>query len=69
MRYFLISYYGIKSGNIPTLGEYTIGCESFFNKKELLDIIQKDIKLFYPPTILNIFEFKNEEDYNNFINN
>jgi hypothetical protein len=68
MRYFLISYYGIKSGDKAVFGEYTISCKSFFNKKELLNMIQKDVKLFYSPTILNIFEFKNEEDYNNFIN-
>ena len=69
MRYFCFTYQaqtnrGYKQGN------YYVEKEKFPSKNELeSELYNHDKNISLPIIFLNIFEFKNEEDYNNFINN
>ena len=63
MRYFLISF-SIEYENIPFgMGEAQLVSECFLNKKYL----ETELKKTHPDSkkivIVNIYEFKNEEDY------
>lgn len=70
MRYFCFTYQYITYTGYAQ-GNYYIKSESFPNKyvldKEIKDLNKTTIEK--PIIFLNIFEFKNEEDYNNFFNN
>ncbi len=69
MRYFCFTYQYI-THNGYTQGNYYIKSENFpsksFLNKEIIDLSKtKETNVIF----LNIFEFKNSEDYYNFINN
>ena len=70
MRYFCFTYQyithtGYSQGNYFTKSEFFPNRHSL--NKEIKDLNKTTIEK--PVIFLNIFEFKNEEDYNNFINN
>lgn len=64
MRYFLISYKAQNKNLIS--GILTMECENFPSCSEITEMVNKDLEECMEVIILNIFEFKNEEDYNNF---
>lgn len=69
MRYFCFTYQ-YKTYNGYTQGNYYIESETFPSKTYLCkEIIDPKMSKEKHVIFLNIFEFKNKEDYNNFINN
>lgn len=63
MRYFLVTYIGAANGSV-NYGSLGFGVEGFVNK----DLIRENIPDIYKDShaVLNIFEFKSEEDYNTY---
>jgi|GEM_PF-6215674 len=63
MRYFLIGF-GIEYENAPIgMGEAQLQSECFLNKKHLENELRKTHPDAKRIVIMNIYEFKNEEDY------
>jgi hypothetical protein len=67
MRYFIFSYSGFLYKN-RIEGEFSCICDGFPSRKHIVEKLKEYRKNLEDVIILNIFEFKNEEDYNNFIN-
>lgn len=63
MRYFLISYVVTGAYISKIFGDFTIASRTIPSRQ----IIERSIKADGRKTILNIYEFKSEQEYNDFI--
>ena len=66
MRFFLVSYHGVdKYSNQDYFGSAVLAREKFPTIKDIKSQIEGNTILF--GCILNIFEFKNEQDFKDFV--
>lgn len=63
MRYFLVSFTLIDKFS---LGAISFSCDKFFNKEYVLEKIKEHAPEVNDICIINIYEFQNEIDYNNY---